>query len=84
MYGDYQMLFAEHPEVFAWVRRYEGDTLLVINNFFGNAITLPIPEAMQAWHGECLISNYAPRDQLAVSLELQPYESFALLIHQEG
>ncbi|CCJ91539.1 Glucan 1,6-alpha-glucosidase [Cronobacter turicensis 564] len=84
VYGDYQMLFAEHPEVFAWVRRYEGDTLLVINNFFGNAITLPIPEAMQAWHGECLISNYAPRDQLAVSLELQPYESFALLIHQEG
>ncbi len=84
VYGDYQMLFAGHPEVFAWVRRYEGDTLLVINNFFGNAITLPIPEAMQAWHGECLISNYAPRDQLAVSLELQPYESFALLIHQEG
>ncbi|RRA33782.1 glucohydrolase, partial [Cronobacter sakazakii] len=32
VYGDYQMLFAEHPEVFAWVRRYEGDTLLVINN----------------------------------------------------
>ncbi|WP_105634852.1 glycoside hydrolase family 13 protein [Cronobacter dublinensis] len=85
VYGDYQMLFAEHPEVFAWVRRYESDTLLVINNFFGNHLTLPIPEAMQAWHGECLISNYAPRDQLAVSLELQPYESFALLIrHQEG
>lgn len=80
IYGDYQMLFADHPEVFAWVRRYEGDWLLVINNFFGNHLTLPIPEQMQNWHGECLISNYAPRDQLAVSLELQPYESFALLI----
>lgn len=80
VYGDYQMLFADHPEVFAWVRRYEGELLLVINNFFGNHLTLPIPEQMQSWHGDCLISNYAPRDQLAVSLELQPYESFALLI----
>ncbi|WP_110876075.1 glycoside hydrolase family 13 protein [Franconibacter helveticus] len=82
VYGDYQMLFADHPEVFAWVRRYEGDLLLVINNFFGNHLTLPIPEQMQNWHGDCLISNYAPRDQLAVSLELQPYESFALLIRK--
>jgi oligo-1,6-glucosidase len=80
VYGDYQPVMAEHPQVFAWLRTLDNERLLVINNFSAEHLTLDIPEEMQHWHGECLSSNYAPRDQLAVSLELQPYESFALLI----
>jgi oligo-1,6-glucosidase len=80
VYGDFQQLLSEHPQVFAWLRMLGDERLLVINNFSADRLTLEIPEAMQAWHGECLISNYAPRDQLAVSIELQPYESFALLL----
>ncbi len=80
VYGDFRPILKEHPQVFAWLRTFNDERLLVVNNFTGEHLTLDIPEAMQAWHGECLISNYAPRDGLAVSIELQPYESFALLI----
>lgn len=80
VYGDFKPVMPEHPQVFAWLRTLGDERLLVINNFSREHLTLEIPESMQGWHGECLISNYAPRDQLAVSLELQPYESFALLI----
>ena len=80
VYGDFQPVLREHPQVFAWLRTLGDERLLVVNNFTAEHLRLDIPPEMQNWHGECLISNYAPRDQLAVSLELQPYESFALLI----
>lgn len=80
VYGDFQPVLREHPQVFAWLRTLDDERLLVVNNFTAAHLTLDIPHEMQNWHGKCLISNYAPRDQLAVSLELQPYESFALLI----
>ena len=82
IYGDFEALLPEHPQVFAWLRRLNDERLLVINNFSREHLTLEIPEFMQGWHGECLISNYALRDQLAVSIELQPYESFALLMRR--
>lgn len=82
VYGDFQQILADHPQVFAWLRTLENETLLVVNNFTRESLTLDIPEAMQHWQGECLISNYAPRDALAITIELQPYESFALLIRR--
>ncbi|WP_310606241.1 alpha-glucosidase C-terminal domain-containing protein, partial [Buttiauxella brennerae] len=80
VYGDFQPVLREHPQVFAWLRTLGDERLLVVNNFTAERLTLDIPHQMQNWHGECLVSNYVPRSQLAVSLELQPYESFALLI----
>lgn len=83
VYGDFKQILEAHPQVFAWLRTLGDERLLVVNNFSAESFSLAIPESMQAWHGECLISNYAPRHQLAVNLALQPYESFALLIGRQ-
>ncbi|SNY61120.1 alpha-glucosidase [Enterobacter sp. CC120223-11] len=80
VYGDFQQLFAEHLHVFAWLRTLDDQTLLVINNFSRERVMLKLPQEMHGWHGECLIHHYAPRELLGSSIELQPYESFALLI----
>ena len=52
----------------------------MINNFTREPLTLDVPDNLQSLQGQCLISNYAPREQLGARLQLQPYESFALLI----
>lgn len=83
VYGDFQQILAEHPQIFAWLRTLGDEQVLVMNNFSGHSLSLEIPESMQTWQGDCLISSYAPRDSLAASLELQPYESFALLIRRK-
>jgi oligo-1,6-glucosidase len=82
VHGDFQQIFADHPQVFGWLRRFNGQTLVVINNFTPEPVTLDVPEAMQGKQGTCLITNSSPRVRLPASLELQPFESFALLLER--
>lgn len=80
VHGDFRQIFNSHPQVFAWLRTSGDQTLVVINNFTREPLTLDVPDNLQSLQGQCLISNYAPREQLGARLQLQPYESFALLI----
>lgn len=80
VYGDYQPLFAEHAQVFAYRRQLGNEQVVVINNFTNEQLELNLPVSQQRLKGQCLISNYAARKQLNGSLTLAPYESFALHI----
>ena len=80
VYGNYQPLFAEHPQVFAYERRLDGQRVVVINNFGTQSLELDLPAELQGLQGECLISNYGPRSELGQFLSLEPYESFAILV----
>lgn len=76
--GSYKSYAAEHPSVYAYLREYEGQKLLVLNNFYGEQTEVEIPtEFVDA---EVLVSNYeagAPSGRL---VQLRPYETLALLI----
>jgi len=72
--GDYLPLFEEHPQVYAFKRTYHNESLIVLNNFYGEAATLHI-DRIQAY--EVLISNYK-NHELQDELILRPYESIAL------
>jgi oligo-1,6-glucosidase len=78
VHGDYQPLFEDHPQVFAYQRRLGDERVVVFNNFSGEPVELDLPAALRGLEGECLVSNYAPRTALAPQLALQPYESFAI------
>jgi oligo-1,6-glucosidase len=78
VYGDYQPLFAAHPQVFAYRRSLGAERLVVINNFSAASVALDLPAGLAGLSGECLICNYAPRHALGERLVLQPYESFAV------
>lgn len=75
VYGDYFPLCEEHPSVYAYLRRYKGETLAVLLNFFGEPAQIQLPEGTLPSGAQTLISNYAdspaPRDQL----DLRPYEA---------
>ncbi|MFP3339707.1 alpha-glucosidase C-terminal domain-containing protein, partial [Micrococcus sp. SIMBA_131] len=59
-YGDYELLLAEDPQLFAYVRNGENEKLLVINNFYETEATFELPSHIEVdgYHAEVLISNY--------------------------
>ncbi len=69
-YGTYQLLLPDHPSIFAYERRWNGQTLTVICAF--NAETVDEPAMLPLCQGKLLLSNYpAP----ANPQRLQPYEA---------
>lgn len=78
VYGDYQPLFEQHPQVFAYQRTLGDEQLVVICNFSGQVVELSLTDEICGLYGECLISNYRPVSELGRTLNLQPYESFVI------
>jgi trehalose-6-phosphate hydrolase len=77
--GDFELLSENDPEVFAYVRNYGNERLLVLNNFYGKekAVTLPSHLNLDDYGSEVLISNYQDSAPLANEILLRPYESIA-------
>ena len=79
--GSYQPVDLDHPQVFVYRRDYNGQTLLVISNFYDHPVTYQLPEAFQGQKAETLITNYEQNiTEVPNALNLQPYEAIALLI----
>ncbi|CAH8772597.1 alpha,alpha-phosphotrehalase [Paenibacillus dendritiformis] len=77
-YGDYRLLLADHEQIFAYARQWQNETLLVVNNFYREPVTLTADEiGMSPEHGksEILLSNYADSPEEFRALQLRPYES---------
>ncbi|WP_243291635.1 alpha,alpha-phosphotrehalase [Bacillus sp. FJAT-47783] len=75
--GDYQLILADHPEIFAYVRNAESEKLLVVNNFYGNTTTFLLPEEidLEGYKADILLSNYDDSSELFDQVTLRPYES---------
>jgi oligo-1,6-glucosidase len=80
VYGRYQSYLDQHSDVFLYTRTLERECLVVIANFSARTISLQVPAELQI-SGRCLISNYEPVARLTETLELRPYEAFAMLHH---
>jgi oligo-1,6-glucosidase len=76
--GDYRPWLEEHPQLFAYSRRLDGQTLTVVANFGATRLQLDVPPGMQV-SGQALIGNYSERPQIGPQLSLEPYEAFAIL-----
>ncbi|MDM9644859.1 alpha-glucosidase [Rhizobium sp. S163] len=78
VYGRYQSYLDQHPDVFTYTRSLGSQRLVVVANFSARAIPLNLPNELQV-AGRCLISNYSAIERLKASLDLRPYEAFAIL-----
>ncbi len=78
--GDFTMLLADDPAIYAFTRSLDGVTLLVVANFTGEEQKVTgLPEA-ERWAGaELLLGNYADAD--ATPLVLRPWEA---TVHRLG
>lgn len=85
VYGDYHLLLPEHQQIFSYLRHGEGETLLVILNFFQEDALFVLPEKVRFNSGSLLVANY-PDAKTQVSTEdlkrtpLRPYEALVYLI----
>ncbi|MGG0790765.1 alpha,alpha-phosphotrehalase [Peribacillus simplex] len=84
-YGDYQEILGGHDQLFAYVRSYEDEKLLVINNFYAKEASFEIPKDIDlfGYNSELLLSNYIDSKELAGDLILRPYESLVYLLKKE-
>lgn len=80
VYGEYRLLFEEHPQLYAYTRELDGRKLLVLLNFSEASYSIEIP---QEWQKEVskLIHNYDHvktdilHERLTHTREIKPYES---------
>lgn len=81
VHGDYELLLKTDPYIFAYVRTYNQQRLLVVSNFYGQETTCTLPvQLFTTDRVEVLIHNYSDQPQISESVILRPYESIAWLI----
>ena len=68
--GSFKLLLAEDENIFAYERKNADETLLVVCNFYGNTVKMPLTEETKDM--ELLISNYKETEDSSV---LRPYEA---------
>jgi len=76
-HGDIRMILDEHPQVLAYERMWQGEKLVVLNNFYGQETTVDLEDDGP---GELLIGNYEESPKLSTKMVLKPYESVVYLI----
>lgn len=77
VHGKYELIFKEHPHLFAYERHYEGKKLVVLCSFSPEKIDFDYPSLDKADGKELLISNYSQENQPEA---LRPYEARVYLI----
>lgn len=71
-------ILKDDKNVFAFIREYNNEKLLVINNFYGNECTIDLSNIdFDIKKSKCILSNYDDAE-LNNTLNLKPYESIVL------
>jgi oligo-1,6-glucosidase len=82
VYGNYQLILENHPEIYAYVRTFQDKKLLVICNFYGNSPVFELPRNIHFMTKQLLASNYETEEQSDISrFTLQPYEARVYLLN---
>lgn len=76
-YGDFELILEEHKDIFAYLRHYKNEKLLVINNFYGRETKFELPMGFEFndYKSSVLISNYSDCSKTFNKVKLRPYES---------
>jgi oligo-1,6-glucosidase len=82
VYGRYDLLDEDHPEIFSYKRTLKNQTLFVICNFYANEPVYTIPESIQYKSAQLLISNYERSEaNLGEQIILKPFEARVYLLN---
>ena len=83
VYGGYELILEEHPQIYAFTRTLDDDRLLVMLNFSEESPYFSLPGQISFTSQDLLISNY-PVDptQDIRSMTLRPYEARVYRLHR--
>lgn len=75
-YGSYELILENDDSIFAYLRSFQNETLLVLNNFYGKDAPCQLPQSLfeEKTDVTMLLSNYDER-KLEQNMMLRPYES---------
>ena len=76
VYGHYDLLLAEDPNLFVYTREWEGEKLLVACNFSQDPQAFSVPDGFRS--AELLIGNYGDRPDMET---VRPWETYVLFVH---
>ena len=79
VWGEFDLVFPDHPQVFAYTRTYEGKQLLVVTNMSEAEVNVSLAEATTDLSP--IISNYKQEKYDLSGLNLRPYEAFAVWVN---
>ncbi len=77
--GTFKMILEDNNKIFAYIREYKNEKLLVINNFYGENVNITLSKELIR-DNKILISNYKEQNILKENMEIKPYESIVYLI----
>ncbi len=76
VYGSYTLLLKDDPQVYAYLREWEGERMLVALNFSDRPAS--VSSDLITTGNDPLINNYPTLDREAGSMELAPYQAVIL------
>lgn len=76
--GRFAAIAEDHPAIWAYTRELDDKRLTMLANLSDNPVAFAMPPEAEV-AGECIIANAAPRDALAGTVELAPWEALAVL-----
>ena len=74
VYGSYDLLLPDDPELYVYTRTLGNEKLLVICNFYGNTRKFELPEGWDPDRMEQMIGNYE-KCEISREMEIRPYEA---------
>lgn len=75
VYGEFEPLYREDEQIFAYTRKQDQEKLLTVCNFSDKNAEVEVPEEFK--DAECLITNLG-RKEFEGKIVLNPYEAFVL------
>ncbi len=80
--GDYLDLLPEHKQIFAYQRRSEHQTLICLNNYYGEDAECELSADIEFEYARYLLGNYPDIEKQSVVRKqvLKPYETRVILI----
>jgi len=73
--GDFTMLAADDPQVYAFTRQLGDERLLVVANLSGESATVDVSEAGDWADAELLLGNLGNEQPLGAAIALRPWEA---------
>nr|WP_281275376.1 alpha-glucosidase [Halorussus ruber] len=75
IYGDYELLLPDDPDIYAYLRTLGDERLLAVLNFEDGTPTFSLPQSVSYDDAECVLHNYAVDGGGPRSFEMRPYEA---------
>ncbi|CCN68512.1 alpha,alpha-phosphotrehalase [Vibrio nigripulchritudo] len=78
--GDYKDLMPTHPSIFAYSRSNASQTLISLNNYYGENVEFDLPVEVNKDNVRVILGNYEEQVEQPLSQPLRPYETRTILV----